>query len=356
MKVLLTIFDITTFGGTERMVINLAEYLAQNNIQVSILSFYQKYKYSKFNLPENIHIFYAKNSPPPAEYQSKRKAVYALWFNIKLKKFLNSFDIIISHDYDVLWPYFKGKNQHYIKVTHGNYRNTYRHCRVLHLFDTLVILCNKELPIYQKLYKGNLAVIPNFILKMPKENALLKEKAILFVGRLSGEKGLLRLVEIWNLIQEEKKYANWKLHIVGDGSFKKDLEQEIRFRGLNDSILVKSFIQEIDQEYLNASIYAMTSFFEGLPMVLLEAISYGLPVVSFDIYTGPSDVIEDGKSGFLVKDHDLEDFAKKLQLLMDDENLRQAMGMRAKEIAQEKFSGEVVFQKWQKLLQQKGIT
>ena len=100
---------------------------------------------------------------------------------------------------------------------------------------------------------------------------------------------------------------------------------------------------------MQASIYVMTSHFEGLPMVLVESASFGLPQISFDINTGPSDIIENEKSGFLIPDGDLEGYAEKLKTLMQNQNLRESMGKRAKEIAQEKFSKEVILLKWQKM-------
>lgn len=114
--------------------------------------------------------------------------------------------------------------------------------------------------------------------------------------------------------------------------------------------MIKPFVKEIEKEYLSASIYAMASYFEGLPMSLLEASSFALPCIAFDVNSGPSDIIEDGKSGFLIKDGDLKEFALKLQLLMNDLNLRKSMGQKAKELVELKFSKEVVFKKWQENL------
>ena len=85
-------------------------------------------------------------------------------------------------------------------------------------------------------------------------------------------------------------------------------------------------------------------------MVLLEASSYGIPCMSFDILTGPSDIIEDSKSGFLVTDNDLQTYVAKLKLLMHDETLRQSFGKRAKEIVKEKFSKAVIMRQWLTLL------
>ncbi len=143
--------------------------------------------------------------------------------------------------------------------------------------------------------------------------------------------------------------SQWKLIIVGDGVLKKEIESKIKELNLQDSIILKPFTKQIEKEYLNASIYAMSSHWEGFGMVLAEASSYSLPCVAFDVKTGPSDIIENEKSGFLVEDNDLQGYANKLMLLMRNENLRFNFGTKAKKLVSEKFSKEVVMKEWQGL-------
>ena len=144
-------------------------------------------------------------------------------------------------------------------------------------------------------------------------------------------------------------FKKWQLIIVGDGVLKKELESKIKALNLQESVILKPFTKQIEKEYLSASIYAMTSHFEGFGMVLAEASSYALPCIAFDIATGPSDIIENEKSGFLVEDNDLQGYADKLMLLMRDENLRFNFGTKAKRVVSEKFSKEVVMKEWQGL-------
>ena len=143
--------------------------------------------------------------------------------------------------------------------------------------------------------------------------------------------------------------TQWQLIIVGDGVLKKELESKIKTLNLQESVILKPFTKQIEKEYLNASIYAMSSHFEGFGMVLVEASSYGLPCIAFDVKTGPSDIIENEKSGFLVVDNDLQGYADKLMLLMRDEKLRFNFGTKAKRVVSEKFGKEVVMKEWEKL-------
>lgn len=131
---------------------------------------------------------------------------------------------------------------------------------------------------------------------------------------------------------------------------KNEIETKIKDLGLQDSIILKPFTKDIESEYLNASIYAMSSYYEGFPMVLLESSSYGLCPIAFDIKTGPSDIIENNKSGYLIQDNDLHTYAHKLIELMSDENKRKTMGEAAKARVAQKFSKEAIMPLWEEVL------
>ena len=159
------------------------------------------------------------------------------------------------------------------------------------------------------------------------------------------------------IVAMERKNVNiqdlheWQLIIVGDGILKSEIEAKIKALNLQDSVILKPFTKEIEKEYLSASIYAMSSHFEGFPMVLIESISYGLAPISFDIKTGPSDIIADNQSGFLVKDNDLQGYADKLITLMCDENLRANFGTKAKALVSERFGKDAVLKLWEELFE-----
>ncbi|KQH98778.1 glycosyltransferase, partial [Campylobacter jejuni] len=141
----------------------------------------------------------------------------------------------------------------------------------------------------------------------------------------------------------------WKLHIIGDGLLKEEILHKIQAKKLEHSIILLPFNKNIEKEYLKASIYVMTSHFEGFGMVLAESASYTIPSIAFDINTGPSDIIDNKKSGFLIEDGNLQEFANKLKILMQDESLREKFGKNAKEKVQKEFSKEVIMKKWNKI-------
>ena len=146
-----------------------------------------------------------------------------------------------------------------------------------------------------------------------------------------------------------KDLESWQLVIVGDGPMKEQIESKIKAKNLQDTIILKPFTKDIESEYLNASIYAMTSHFEGFPMVLLESCSYALCPIAFDVATGPSDIIESHTSGYLIQDNDLQDYADKLLTLMSDKQKRESMGLQAKQRVKEKFSKEAIMPLWEEV-------
>lgn len=370
--ILITLKDITEAGGGERVGVNLANAFAQDLGQkVQIVSFFRSQEKPCYALDSTLTCTYLCN----AKAKSKNplitllnKTLFRLIFSYRVHKLAQKSDIILAND-GWFVPLFKDKtcffknsqNPHkplYIRLWHLNAPKKMR--KKLALFDTLVIPSSKELPFWQR-YHNFVRVIPNFLPQIPSLNTTYSQKAVLSVGRMDegDQKGFFRLLDIWKILAQNKKFEcefqKWQLIIVGDGVLKKELESKIKALNLQERVILKPFTKQIEKEYLSASIYAMTSHFEGFGMVLAEASSYALPCIAFDIKAGPSDIIADEKSGFLVADNDLQGYADKLMLLMRDENLRQNFGSKAKQLVSEKFSKEVVMKEWQGLFDEQNI-
>jgi glycosyltransferase involved in cell wall biosynthesis len=124
-------------------------------------------------------------------------------------------------------------------------------------------------------------------------------------------------------------HPDWTLRICGEGLKRKRLERMIVRRDLHNHVLLLGSVADVAQQLHRASIFAMSSRFEGLPMALIEAMSKGLPAVSFDCPTGPADVIEHDRSGLLIPDGDVDGLARALIALIEDEPLRRRLGSGA---------------------------
>lgn len=213
-------------------------------------------------------------------------------------------------------------------------------------FDRFVVLTEED-----KAYWGNLPnimVIPNAISGIPAGTALLANKRVIAVGRYTYQKGFERLVDAWHLLAS--RFPDWNLVIIGDGEERPLLEQRIRSYGLERQVTLTRPTQEIGKVYQEASILASSSRYEGLPMVLLEAQAFGLPIVAFQCKCGPKDIVSDGMNGYLVPEGDTAGMAQRLEILMKDEALRKRMGLRAKESAL-RFNEETIMRKWMNIFQ-----
>ncbi len=145
------------------------------------------------------------------------------------------------------------------------------------------------------------------------------------MGRLESQKNQLELIEIFSDLAVE----DWKLVIVGSGSRKDELLIKIEELQLLDKVLLYEFTQDIASFYSRASIFALTSRFEGFPNALAEALSYGIPCVCYNCETGPSELIRHGSNGYLVDLGDRHSFKLHLETLSKDLDIRKIMGLKA---------------------------
>jgi glycosyltransferase involved in cell wall biosynthesis len=207
-------------------------------------------------------------------------------------------------------------------------------------FDAFVVLSNEALSEWNA-KKGT--VIPNPIWLNNTVSAALEAKKVIVATRYSYEKGLDRLLQIWALVLV--KHPDWILEIYG--KTKDGLALESLAQKLNIAHAVYFFPPEknIEDKYLQSSIYAMTSRSEAFPMVLLEAMSCGLPVIAFDCPVGPRTIIKDNENGFLIDDGNLEAYANQLISLMDSQELRLKIGVKARNI-RAKYSLEMIMKQW----------
>ena len=152
-------------------------------------------------------------------------------------------------------------------------------------------------------------------------------KILLGVGRLQPQKQFDHLITAFSALAQDK--PEWHLVIVGEGEQRACLGQSAKKLLLSDRIHFPGKVGNIADWYRHSDAFALTSKYEGFPNVLIEAMSHGLPVVSYDCDAGPSDVIESGVNGLLVKPDDIEVLIESLSLVMNDQDLRKKLGCNA---------------------------
>lgn len=211
--------------------------------------------------------------------------------------------------------------------------------------DVIVCLNPDEKKLFGHLNK-NVVVIPNFI-PLSTRNSDLQNQTILTIARLTAVKGIDHLLETAKLVLKE--HADWKWKLIGEGELKYKAEDFIERENLKDKLLLQAPSNpDIATEYQNASMYVMTSLNECFPMVLLEALSYGLPCISFDCDTGPRHIIQNNVDGLLVEKENPQAMTNAINKLIGDDAKRKAMGANAIENSK-RFSAETVYQLWERL-------
>ena len=215
--------------------------------------------------------------------------------------------------------------------------------RIVRRFDRFVVLTEED-----KGYWGdmpNIQVIPNAALFMADRYADVSRKRVIAVGRLDYQKGFDRLIDAWQIVCSTGLFQEWRLDIFGQGEWKDMLKARIKEYGLQNSLHLNEPTKEIAKEYADSSMLVMSSNYEGFPMVMIEAMACGLPVVTFDFKCGPRDIIKDEENGLIVPDGDIQALADAMMRLMANESLRQTMSVEARKVT-ETYSEEVVMGKW----------
>lgn len=181
-----------------------------------------------------------------------------------------------------------------------------------------------------------------------KHNSKGRTYSAIAVGRLSKQKNFLELIDIWRLfiLKSGEKY---KLYIAGEGEDRVKIESYIKEHNLGDNIKLLGKVDDIERYYESVDICLMTSLYEGLPLALLEAKSYGLPCIAYDCPTGPREIINHNIDGYIVKLHDKSTFVSYLQVLFTENELYSRFTMATKTTVN-KFSPVKIKKKWNDLL------
>lgn len=221
--------------------------------------------------------------------------------------------------------------------------------RLVRRFDRFVVLSSEDAGYWGAI--PNIQVIPNAARHLGAGYSDGTCKRVIAVGRLDYQKGFDRLLEAWDIVQKDGKHQDWHLDIYGQGEWKEVLQQMIDSRGLSETATLHEPTTHIGDEYVRSGMLVMSSHYEGFPMVMIEAMACGLPVVSFDFKCGPRDIIDDNVNGILVHEGDISGLARAMVNLMDNDSLRHRLASNARRIT-EIYSEENVMGQWVSLFEE----
>lgn len=377
LKIVYLYSALDTVGGADRVITEKVNYFAEEfGYDLYVVTAHQNNAPLFFPLsPKVKHIDLGVNFPKQYGLPIlKRACVYFILlrqYKRKLKKLLFSirpdFTVTtISRDIDFLYSIndgsFKVAEAHVAKPFLRNLHRmaesgfvykivgkiwTYKLERAIKRFDALVVLTNHDAKSWEKIKRAT--VIPNSMPFYPETASLCTSKKVISIGRYDEQKGYDLLIDAWEIVH--RTYPDWNIYIYGDGALRKKMEDTIRQKHLEQSLFLCDPVRNIEEKYLESSIYVMSSRFEGFGMVLIEAMACGVPCISFDCPYGPSDVIMDEVDGLLVSNGNIQQLSEKICHLIQDNTLRLEMGNKAR-INVLRYSKENIMQQWKLLFEQ----
>jgi glycosyltransferase involved in cell wall biosynthesis len=380
MKTIVQLFfsrhPISVGGGTEKVFVELSNLAVEKNYKViSICSSSTSNEKPLFELNEKMEFYNLGlgKIKPPLYRKIAREICRVLHIDIKnyvdvyrteilakyVDEILQNMDIYVILCYEtnaVLVANVISSKAPKIAMVHGSIESLIKplskwQIKQVNKMDAYQVLMPSFINEAKKYLKTKVVCIPNIVpqvycdvvAKQPKD-----KKIIINISRIEPQKRQDILIKAFAKIVYKFK-NKWEIHLYGDEQdkkYKNSIEKFIKNNSLSDVVLFKGTTKNVLEKLQNADIFAFPSIREGFPLALTEAMSVGLPSIGFENASGVNELIKDKKDGFLCKD--IDDFADKLATLMADEDLRKAMGMRARENMR-KYSPDKVWAKWEEL-------
>ncbi|MED1089108.1 glycosyltransferase family 4 protein [Bacillus paramycoides] len=354
MKIHFLVFDIFGMGGTGRTVLNVANYLAQNQYDIEIISVFRHRNKGFFEIDPRIKVTVLHDLVERDKNRTNLKTkfvnklskmksrlihpddeahhCFSLLTDIKMYNYIKSIDsgilITTRPSFNIFATNHANKGVPIVGQEHLNFQIYPERLKKSIMdsypkLDYLITLTDDDTEDYRKLFEGAQVQIRKITNSVPPLNGAisnLEEKVIMAAGRLAPQKGFDLLIESFRKVSA--KHPDWKVKIFGFGREKNNLQDLIHRYGLYNNVILMGPTKNIDVELSKSSIYALSSRFEGFGMVIVEAMQCGVPVVSFDCPKGPAEIIKNNQDGLLIEDGDVDAFADGLIDLIEDKEKR----------------------------------
>ena len=359
------------YGGIEQYILSLCKMFSED-YKIDIISTYKIYDKPVFEFPKNVSISYLINGGPNKtqlrkEISSKNLIGIIKQLVISAKIIANKYikNIIaikkINSDYIITTRDFHNKlvgkfaNKKIIKIAteHNYHNNNIRYVnKIVNSVKKMnyLVVVSKNLQEYysKKIKKVKCIYISNVLDKMPEKKSDLKNNNLICVGRLSPEKGQLDLLNVVRYLKE--KNSNIKLYLIGDGILMSELKLKIQELNLENNVELLGFKskKEIEKYMLNSSVFVLPSYSESFGLVLIEAMSYGVPCVAFDSSDGACELLKNN-IGILVKNRDTKDMAIQIEKIFEDAKLKLELSNNGYNYCK-RFLMENIKKEWEKIL------
>jgi mannose-1-phosphate guanylyltransferase/mannose-6-phosphate isomerase len=342
-------------GGAERVMAILANAWVAKGISVSLISYESRDKDPFYKLDERISYY-------PLDLLSETKS-----FSQKVRGFLKRVLLlrkqIKSINPDVVLSFTNTQNVETLLATLGLNSKVFVSERVnpyhmpLNVFyrvlrrllyplaQKIIVQTQDVRNFFSKTLQEKIVVLPNPVAvpKKNRKNDNKDRKKIISVGRLEHQKGFDLLIQVFAKLSGD--FPDWDLCIWGEGKERSVLENLIKSHSLESRIYLPGLYQDIGDAFQQGDIFVCSSRYEGFPNALCEAMAHGLPVISFDCPSGPSEIIKNETDGILIEPENLSYLSQALNRLMSDKNLRNDLAKNAKQITV-RFGEKLIVEKW----------
>lgn len=354
MKIAFLLSDITNIGGIERVTTMLAtEFSKYQDVEVDIISLFRGREKINYPIPNTINNIYITKKPNARKPHSILRIV-SLLKNVKYIKNhfdTHQYDYIIAQSFPIVFILSLCKkdlsNVFAVEHVHCRYYNKlieYVRNKVYSRVKNIVVLTKSDKYFFDLYFSSDKTIIiPNPCDIVVKHKSKLLNKSIISIGRLEYQKGYDTLIKVFKRINKE--YPDWCLNIYGDGSLRNKLYTQIMQNNLSEVIKLCGTTNDINGHLRESSFYVMSSRFEGFGMVLVEALSQGVPCVSFNCPNGPSDIIQNYKNGILVEDQNEKALYDAIKYMIEHPEERKIMGEYAVNSI-DKFSTQYIVPMW----------
>lgn len=363
------------YGGVEKFITNIANMFADEN-EVHIISTYKIFEKPVFKINPKVKISYLmENLKPNREefYESIKKfniiniikqtyiALKILYIRKhKMKKSIMDIQegVVISTRplHNKLLSKYGNNSLNKIATEHNYDLNNNKYIRkVINSCKNLdyLVIASKELSKnYSKKmshYKCRIVNIPLSLDYVPNETSNLEEKGITYIGRLSKEKGILDLIEVFKEVYDKDNKVI--LNIVGEGEEEEELKNRIQRYNLNDNVILHGYKsrEEVENILLNTSIGVNTSYRESFGLAILETMSYGIPCIAFSSAEGLKEIIKNEKNGYIIENRNFEQMANSILELINDREKRIRFAEEAKKTCL-KYERKEIRKKWMEII------
>lgn len=373
MKIVYLYHSLSILGGLERVLADKINYLAENEFDIYFITCDQCGQPFSYHLSPLIRCYDLGGIRYHSIYRYKypqRLLAIKKYENDYKKRILHKLyeimpDIIITNTSfnatliaDIPYPCHKiieshiaqpfimkaGPKHAYLNKIEYAFKSIYDRYFIhkIKKYDELVVLTKQDQKDWGKYRKTT--YIPNPLTSFPNKIKTENEtKKIIAVGRLYGQKGFDLLAEAWAKIAI--KYPDWSITIYGDGNEKKDIENYIKKFHVEKSLTIHSAVSNIIDKYLESDFLVLSSRAEGFGLVLIEAMSCGIPCVAFNCPSGPDEIITNNVDGLLAQNGNTDDLANKIEYMITHKHERMQMGRKAR-LSSEKYKKDNVMKQW----------